>query len=323
MPGGAPRGTRPWKAETFKTRRGGRGTIGRVIDLDAASDFMATHARLLDRRRFDVRFRDAPPEGALAAVDGYRNPDGGYGWGLEPDLRAGESQPGGALHAFEVFEDVAPARSPNAVALCDWLESVTLPDGGLPFALPVRSAAGCAPFWAGADPTVSSLQITSVVAAIAHRVAAHDAAVAEHPWLARATDFCLTAAAALGDDPHAIELAFTVQFLDTVHGTRPEADELLDRLGAHIPASGLVHVQGGLEDELMRPLDFSPWPDRPVRRLFAPETIAAELERLAGQQQADGGWRVDFASYSPAAELEWRGHMTVRALTILRRNEML
>jgi hypothetical protein len=60
-----------------------------------------------------------------------------------------------------------------------------------------------------------------------------------------------------------------------------------------------------------------------VRRLFAPETIAAELERLAGQQQADGGWRVDFASYSPAAELEWRGHMTVRALTILRRNGML
>jgi len=310
-------------AETLKTGRRGRGTIGSVIDLDAASDFMATHARLLDRRRFDVIFRDARPDGALAALSAYRNPDGGYGWGLEPDLRARESQPGGALHAFEVFEDVAPATSPDAVALCEWLASATLSDGGLPFALPIASAAGCAPFWAGADPTVSSLQITSVVTTTAHRVAAHDSAVADHPWLARATDYCLAAAAALGENAFAMTLAFAVQLLDAVHGVRPEADELLDRLGRHIPAGGLVHVTGGLEDEFMRPLDFAPLPDRPARRLFAPETIAEELERLAEQQQQDGGWRVGFASYSPAAELEWRGHVTVKALALLRANGML
>jgi hypothetical protein len=29
---------------------------------------------------------------------------------------------------------------------------------------------------------------------------------------------------------------------------------------------------------------------------------------------------LDFASYSPAAALEWRGHATVRGLTILKRN---
>jgi hypothetical protein len=32
---------------------------------------------------------------------------------------------------------------------------------------------------------------------------------------------------------------------------------------------------------------------------------------------------VDFANYSPAAALEWRGWMTVRALSILKRNSML
>ncbi|HYN52940.1 MAG TPA: hypothetical protein VES62_18615, partial [Thermoleophilaceae bacterium] len=63
-----------------------------------------------------------------------------------------------------------------------------------------------------------------------------------------------------------------------------------------------------------------PAPDRPVRKLFTPEVIAADLHRLAGLQQAGGGWPVDFASYSPAAALEWRGHMTVRAVSILRRN---
>jgi len=34
-------------------------------------------------------------------------------------------------------------------------------------------------------------------------------------------------------------------------------------------------------------------------------------------------WPVDFASYSPAAALEWRGHMTVHALSILKRNSMI
>jgi hypothetical protein len=294
-----------------------------MVNLDAVSEFMAMHARLLDRRRLDVVLHHASPDVALAALGAYRNPDGGYGWGLEADLRATESQPGAALHAFEVFEDILPATTPRAVELCDWLASVSLPDGGLPFALPVSDSAGCAPFWAQANPTVSSLQITAVVTAIAHRVAANNPAVAGHHWLNRATDHCLTAIKAMDDDPHALELTFALQFLDAVHDTYSEAADLIARLGKHIPASGLVHVGGGLEEEMMRPLDFAPAPDRPVRRLFAPEAISAELDRLIDQQQDDGGWPVDFANYSPAAVLEWRGHMTVRAVSILKRNSMI
>ena len=46
----------------------------------------------------------------------------------------------------------------------DWLDGVSLPDGGLPFALPIPDPAACAPFWVSADPGVSSLQITAAVA---------------------------------------------------------------------------------------------------------------------------------------------------------------
>jgi hypothetical protein len=200
---------------------------------------------------------------------------------------------------------------------------VTLPDGGLPFALPIPDPAGCAPFWAQADPTASSLQITAIVAAIAHQVAAHDPAVARHPWLAAATRYCLAAIGALGEQPHALELAFAVRLLDAVADIRPEAQELLTGLARHLPADGLVHVAGGLDDEFMRPLDFAPDPGGSARRHFTTELIAAELERLAGQQHPDGGWAVDFASYSPAAALEWRGHATVRAVSILRDNGAL
>ncbi|TMR02421.1 hypothetical protein ETD83_12410 [Actinomadura soli] len=285
------------------------------MDLDKASDFMATHARTLDRRRFELLTGDGDRDALLAALNAYRNPDGGYGHGLEPDLRSRTSQPGPALHAFEVFAELAPDTAPEAVALCDWLESVTLPDGGVPFGLHVPDPAGCAPFWAGADPETSSLQITAVVAAMAQRVAVHDKAVAEHPWLDRATRYCLDSVRAkerAEDELHALELAFALWLADAVRDT-----EVIGLLGKHIPDSGLVHVQGGLEDEMMRPLDFAPFPDRLARALFAPEVVAAELRRLVERQQDDGGWRVDFASYSPAADLEWRGYATVGAVAIL------
>jgi hypothetical protein len=290
------------------------------IDVSAAAEFMATHARLLDRRRFALRNGDTDPSAVLAALDGYRNSDGGYGWGLEPDLRSPESQPGAAHHAFEVFEEIAPATSPHAVALCDWLDSISLPDGGLPFALPVGMSAGTARWWKAGDPSVSSLQITAVTVAAAQRVAAHDPDVAAHPWLERATRYCLSAIEAMDEAPFAYALAFSIRLLDTVHDSRPEAADLLRELGKHVPADGHIRVRGGAENERVYPLDLAPHPDRPARELFTADVIAADLDRLAGEQRDDGGWTVDFVLSSPAGALEWRGYVTVYAIDILERN---
>ena len=284
---------------------------------------MATHARLLDRRRFELLVGEGNGDAVLNALESYRNPDGGYGHGLEPDLRSTTSQTGSALHAFEVFESIAPMTSPQTVELCDWLSSVSLPDGGIPFALPIPDPAGCAPFWVGADSSVSSLQITAVVASMAHRVAAHDMKVARHPWLDGATAFCLRKIKALGLKPHALELTFALQLADLVVDSQPEAGLLLERLGKLIPPGGVMHVAGGAVDEAIRPLDFAPFPDRPSRAFFDSKTINTELQRLANRQRKDGGWAVDFDSYSPAAKLEWRGYMTVYALSLLKRNGVI
>ena len=59
-----------------------------------------------------------------------------------------------------------------------------------------------------------------------------------------------------------------------------------------------------------------------MRTLLDEAAVAADLERLAAEQKEDGGWSVDFQSYSPAAALEWRGYATVRALSVLRHNSM-
>ncbi|MCU1375751.1 MAG: hypothetical protein JWO68_3037 [Actinomycetia bacterium] len=290
------------------------------IDLPAATSFVAGHGRILDRRRLELVLGGGDTAGVLAALDAHRNPDGGYGWALEPDLRSAESQPTAGMHAFEVMAEVAPVITPRAVELCDWLEAHTLVDGGLPFVLPIGDPAGCAPWWLGADSTPSSLQMTAQVAANAHHVAGHDPAVAGHPWLATATEWCLAAIGAIEATPHAYELLFALQLLDAVADTVPDADGLIERLGRHIPAGGAMPVVGGIEGQRLYPTDFAPEPDRPLRRLFADEVVAADLDRLAALQQPDGGWVVDYDSFSPAATLDWRGYATVRAVAVLERN---
>src|SRR5437764_13449874 len=97
---------------------------------DRAATFLAGHARQLERRRFELLTGGIGADGVLAALDGYRNPDGGYGWGLEPDLRDGSSQPAGALHALEVLAELSGAGAEQASGLFDWLNSCALADGG-------------------------------------------------------------------------------------------------------------------------------------------------------------------------------------------------
>jgi hypothetical protein len=319
-------------AGTFKTRRSAARHAGQMsIDLAAARAFMTTHARILDRRRFLRIIGEGDSAGEtdalIAAADAYRNGDGGYGWGAEPDLRSPESQPGGALHAFEAFAEIAPATTGRAAELCDWLNAVSLPDGGLPFAFPVTEPAGCASFWVEADSGTSSLHITAAVSAEAQRVARHDPAVASHPWLGRATEFCLDAIAARDHPSHALELRYSLGLLDAVAASgQAQSDRalaLIGRLGAAIPDSGCLHVAGGREDEMMRPLDFAPVPGRPARSVVSEAAVAADLKRLAGLQQDDGGWPGEWASASAAAELEWRGWITARAVSILRANGIL
>lgn len=298
-----------------------------TVDLAAAQAFIDTHARLLDRRRY-ARMRagsdpDADAAAVLAALDAYRNPDGGYGAGLEPDLRSPESQPAAAGHAFEVFAEIAPLTSPRVASLCDWLNSVTLADGGLPFVRPLTSTAGVAPWFGAGDPATSSLQITAFIAAAAHRVAAQDPAVARHPWLERATAYCLDAVAGLDESPFAYTLAFSIRLLDALYDSRPEARALMDALAAHVPADGRVPVAGGAEGETLRPLDIAPDPGRPARALLDRDAVAVDLRRVAGEQREDGGWTVDYLPISPAGSLDWRGYATVKAIATLRRNDAL
>ena len=287
-------------------------------DISAALDFVRTHGRVLEWRRLSALVGGGSPEDVLDALDAYRNPDGGYGWALEPDLRSVTSQPVAAMHALEVLADIPDATSSRPPQLCDWLADHTLPDGGIPFALAYTDALGSAPHWVIPDTTTSSLQMTAQLAAQGHRLARHRADVADHPWLARATSYCLEAVSRIVDAPPAYELMFALRFLDAAAERVPQAQLLVERLARYVVRDAPTPVLGGADGEVLHPLDFTAYAGTPLRATFPRGAIAADLRCLAGEQRADGGWAVTYASYSPAAALEWRGYATVQAVRLLR-----
>ncbi|HEY2794550.1 MAG TPA: hypothetical protein VGJ28_19475 [Micromonosporaceae bacterium] len=291
-----------------------------TIDIAAARTFVATHARILDRHRLNLLLDHADPGRITTALEAYANPDGGYGWALEPDLRSATSQPAAALHAFEAWGDLDADIGERASRLCDWLAMVSRPDGGLPFGLPMPDPAGSAPWWAGADTTESSLQITAAVVAAAHRVARHTPAVAQHPWLAAADAYCLATIRALDGVPPAFIVSFGLQVLDAVADTVPGAADQIERLVAAVPDDGVLPVEGGADGEALHPLDLAPWPETAVRHRLPAGLIERDLSRLVSLQKEDGGWPIDWNTSSPAAALEWRGYVTVRAIALLRAN---
>ena len=238
-------------------------------------------------------------DGLLAAVDAYRNPDGGYGSGLEADLRHGSSQPGAALHAFEAFAEIGPHTTDRSRQLCDWLESCALDDGGVPFALPIDDPTACSPFWVDADPTVSSAQITTAVTWAALRVARHDPATATHRWLNRSVDYCLAAIAKVGDDPHAYEVSFGLRFADAAYALGRTGLDTIEHLTRHLPADAVSRWPAG------RPMNgCSRWTSVQTRRRRRAPTSLPQSSRPICD-----GWP---ASNNPTVAGRWTSPMPPR-----------
>jgi hypothetical protein len=282
-------------------------------DFDAAAGFLAARARVLDRRVFQRLFRGGAADPVRDAVAAYRNDDGGFGHALEPDLRTPASQPAAVEMAFRIM-NLADAWDESLVrAATDWLVTVAPPEGGTTFAEPTLSQAPHAPWWtAFAEGNPVSLIQTGEIAGTLY------ARGFTHPWLDRATEVMWHRIDQL-TETNAYEMYGVLAFLQHVPD-RPRAQKAFARVGPLIVDGGLVALDPDASGEVHTPLDFAPLPDSIARPLFDEPTIKAHLDHLAAAQQDDGGWMFNWPSWSPAAEADWRGFITVNALRILRTN---
>jgi hypothetical protein len=277
------------------------------VDLAAAEQFMLREARLLDRRLFAWRFREGSARAVFAALEPYRNADGGFGNALEPDLRGASSQPVPLEHALKILDEIDCFDDDVVLPACDWLASVSTEEGGVPFVLASVDDGPHAPWW---EPTGEAYpNPTAGIAGLLHKRAVR------HNWLDPATAYVWDALDQGLDQLGADDAISVLAFLEHVPD-RDRAAAMFGVVGERV-LSRLVALEPGTPGYVKTPLEYAPHPDRLARSLFDDATIEAHLDALAAGQQDDGGWPITWEPPSAAATHEWRGFVTVKCLDVL------
>ena len=270
--------------------------------------FLYENARLVERRLFAILFENAPANGVVDALIGYRNPDGGFGHALEPDKRCPDSQPLDVQIAFETLAAAGVAPVDLIHGACSFLESVTSPSGGVPIALPSAMKYPRASHWSEISPE-PGVNPTAALAALLYELQI------EHPWRERATAYCFAELeGAVPHEAHAIRCVF--HLLEWAPD-RERAAALADRVANALPTADWFRADPDDGAYGVAPPSFAPTPNSPWRARFDDSTFEAHLDRLERDQQPDGGWPISWNPPGPAAEIEWRGIETLRAIRIL------
>ncbi|WBQ05802.1 hypothetical protein [Kribbella sp. CA-293567] len=271
---------------------------------ESARQFVRTEARVLERRLFATVFEGADPAGVVDALRGYRNADGGFGHGLEPDKRCPDST---ALDVETAFDTLlaAGARDDELVGrACDWLQSVAAAEGAVSLASPVIEGYPRAEHMS----EWTYLPALNPTAGLVGRLYALDFA---HPWRDQAEAWCKAELAkGLPEDAHAVHES--LEFIG--HAGTPDLDKVRDWL----PKVSYYRAEAADPSYGVTPLQFAPTPDSVWRPLFDDAQIEGHLDRLVADQQDDGGWAITWEPPGKAATQEYRGIVTVQALRTLK-----
>jgi len=273
----------------------------------AGREFIRREARVLEQRLFATIFEDAPAEGVVAALQGYRNADGGFGHGLEPDKLCPASLAIDVEMALLTMTAAGTVDHAMVEGACAFLATISR-DGAVPLAAPIIESYPRAEHW-------SDWTYRPDINPTAGLVGLLYALDVDHPWRKEATAYCWSALeTTLPDDAHALGEALV--FL--AHVPDPDrAAPIADRIADHLPDASYLRLDPADPGYGVSPLHYAPRPSSRWRALFSDEAIAGHLDRLEADQQPDGGWALTWEPPSQAATLAYRGIETLRALKVL------
>jgi len=274
-------------------------------DLTEARWWLSANGRLLERRMFAALFEGADADGALDALRAYRNPDGGFGHGLEPDKRVPDSQPLDVEIAFQSMDVLGRVDSDLVAGACGFLDRLGAGVALLTAAYREHPRAPHFEDWA----LLPSLNPTAGIAALLWRWGV------AHPWRELATSFCWQQIeSGLPADAHGF--GEVLSFLAWCP-ERERADRLTAALAERIASLEMFRLDPAAPGYGLTPLHFAPSPDSRWIGLFEPAVVEAHLDALAAAQRDDGGWPISWETLSAAAEADCRGMETLRALRTL------
>lgn len=290
--------------------------MGKKEILERAKEFLYRHARLLDRKRFEFHFEGGSNECVMDALRAYQNIDGGFGNALEPDIRCPQSQPVPTEMALGIMAEIGAWDQRVMGYVAQYLDSITLPDGGVPFVFRSASLYPHAPWWKTEADDVPSLNPTGNLIGLLYKLKA-GGEITEADWFVKNVSYiwrCLEE----GELPEGYHDG--VQWITFLEHTpeRERAKRVQAKLDDWLSRPGVIERDPHAEGYVHKVLDWCPAPDSYARRFVTDQEVEKHLDHLLKEQQEDGGWPIHFPAVSSAGEAEWRGWLTVERLKTLR-----
>lgn len=285
-------------------------------NFEKAKNFIVTNARMIERRLFDFYFVNGHKEGVFYAVYAYRNPDGGFGHGMEPDTASPESQPLFSIMALETLDEVGCLT--KELILNDFMpyfERITTAKGGIPWMFRPKSDYPSE----GHFKNVKEWAALSTTAPLLGILEKYAIAI---PWMRKAEAFVWDEFERI-QNKHVFCYLCVPRWLTflTHTASTDKANKKIADLKQWILEDGVMCKDNADDDWGLygkpHSLNYASSPDSPMSGIFSENTIESDLQTLIGKQKDDGRWDTWYG-ISEGTKLEWAGIHTLWVLKTLK-----
>lgn len=289
-----------------------------------AKTFVLEEGRDLDRALLAYHFADGTADDVLAALAAYQNEDGGFGHGLEPDLRTPASSVIATTVAFQSCRSLGvPGEHPLVRrGIAYLLEAYDATRQVWPIIPPEVEDAPHAPWWdyasseAGFGGFLSNPRVEIVGYFHDYR------ALVPADLRESVTTAVFAHLHSLPDEMEMHDLICFVSLAETEALPQELKDRIWSKLGVAAEHS-VAREPEQLIGYVLKPLYVVSSPKAPLAEQFAAE-VAMNLDFEIEQQGADGAWSPNFSwgeQHPEAWEIakrEWQARITLKNLRVLR-----
>lgn len=280
-----------------------------------ARNFILTNARIIEKRLFHYHFEQGSNEGVFHAVFAYRNSDGGFGHGMEPDTASPESQPLFSIMALEYLDEVGCLSKEFLLQeIMPYFLGITTKQGGIPWMLRPTSEYPCADHFRTVKER-AALSTTAPLLGILEKYRI------EIPWMQQAEKFVWRELDRIQEKHVFCSLCIPRRLVFLEHTKNKEKKKkALENLEKWILAEGVLCLDkqdaGWGLYEKPHSLCYAPSPASVLRPIFSDDMIHGDLDELIKRQGPDGRWDTWYG-ISDGMKLEWAGMQTLWTLKVL------